>query len=282
MSNFLFVFIISGAVAHVSWNVFLKKTDHKIAFTRGFTLMGSVLLLPTLFFMGPINPKAIPYFIGSIIIHVFYKIYLCRVYDHSNLSYGYPIARGLPSLLILFLTPMVFGTELTIKNEIAIIVLLSGIFLLIFADGRINKINFAGLKYALLVSMMITIYTIVDSLGVRASDPFKYIAYYFIIDGFAFNFASHFFLKDKVFNFVYLKKNFFILTICGALSIYSYVTAVYGFSVHNVASVAALREVSILFSSIYGFFFLKEKIGLLGIIAGFLIFSGTVLIKLFS
>lgn len=282
MSNFLFAFIISGAVAHVSWNVFLKKTEHKIAFTRGFTLMASVLLLPTLFFMGPINPKAIPYFIGSIIIHVFYKIYLCRVYDHSNLSYGYPIARGLPSLLILFLTPMVFGTELTIKNEIAIIVLLSGIFLLIFADGRINKINFAGLKYALLVSMMITIYTIVDSLGVRASDPFKYIAYYFIIDGFAFNFASHFFLKDKAFNFVYLKKNFFILTICGALSIYSYVTAVYGFSVHNVASVAALREVSILFASIYGFFFLKEKIGLLGIIAGFLIFSGTVLIKLFS
>lgn len=282
MSNFLFAFIISGAVAHVSWNVFLKKTEHKIAFTRGFTLMASVLLLPTLFFMGPINPKAIPYFIGSIIIHVFYKIYLCRVYDHSNLSYGYPIARGLPSLLILFLTPMVFGTELTIKNEMAIIVLLSGIFLLIFADGRINKINFAGLKYALLVSMMITIYTIVDSLGVRASDPFKYIAYYFIIDGFAFNFASYFFLKDKAFTLVYLKKNFFILTICGALSIYSYVTAVYGFSVHNVASVAALREVSILFASIYGFFFLKEKIGLLGIIAGFLIFSGTVLIKLFS
>ena len=123
MSNFLFAFIISGAVAHVSWNVFLKKTEHKIAFTRGFTLMGSVLLLPTLFFMGPINPKAIPYFIGSIIIHVFYKIYLCRVYDHSNLSYGYPIARGLPSLLILFLTPIVFGTELTIKNEMAIIVL---------------------------------------------------------------------------------------------------------------------------------------------------------------
>ena len=244
--------------------------------------MGSILLLPALFFMGPINAKAIPYFIGSIIIHVFYKIYLCRVYDHSNLSYGYPIARGLPSLLILFLTPFVFGTELTIKNEIAIVVLLSGIFLLIFADGRINKINFAGLKYVLLVSMMITIYTIVDSLGVRASDPFKYIAYYFIIDGFAFNIASHFFLKDKTFNFNYLKKNFFILTICGALSIYSYVTAVYGFSVHNVASVAALREVSILFASVYGFFFLKEKIGLLGMIAGFLIFSGTVLIKLFS
>jgi len=203
--------------------------------------MGSILLLPALFFMSPISAKAIPYFIGSIIIHVFYKIYLCRVYDHSNLSYGYPIARGLPSLLILFLTPFVFGTELTIENEIAIVVLLSGIFLLIFADGRINKINFTGLKYALIVSLIITSY-----------------------------------------NFNYLKKNFFILTICGALSVYSYVTAVYGFSVHNVASVAALREVSILFASVYGFFFLKEKIGLLGMTAGFLIFSGTVLIKLYS
>ena len=76
----------------------------------------------------------------------FTKSIFVRVYDHSNLSYGYPIARGLPSLLILFLTPFIFGTELTIKNEIAIVVLLSGIFLLIFADGRINKIIIPNLN----------------------------------------------------------------------------------------------------------------------------------------
>ena len=62
-----------------------------------------------------------------------------------------------------------------------------GIILLIFADSRFKKINFKGLSYALLVALMIAIYTIVDALGSRASDAIIYLIYYFAFDGIIFN-----------------------------------------------------------------------------------------------
>jgi drug/metabolite transporter (DMT)-like permease len=50
----------------------------------------------------------------------------------------------------------------------------------------------------------------------------------------------------------------------------------------KVATVASLRETSILFASLYGIFILKEKIGFLGFLSSCLIFAGVVLIKLYG
>ena len=107
MDNFLFLAILSGAVGHVIWNALLKKSDDKIKFMRAFTLLSSLFLLPLLFFFEPLPKSAWPFFFLTIVIHVFYKIFLCKVYDYSGLSFGYPIARGLPSLILLLITPFV-------------------------------------------------------------------------------------------------------------------------------------------------------------------------------
>ncbi len=132
------------------------------------------------------------------------------------------------------------------------------------------------------MALTITLYTIVDSLGARASNVASYLFTYFILDGFAFNLMSLIFLKKSHLTFNFIKSNFIPIFFASILSIYSYFPAVYGFSVSNVASVAALREVSILFASIYGVFFLKEKIGLIGVLSSFLIFVGAILIKIYG
>jgi drug/metabolite transporter (DMT)-like permease len=51
--------------------------------------------------------------------------------------------------------------------------------------------------------------------------------------------------------------------------------------VGKIAVIAALREVSILFASIYGVFILKEKGGSLALISAMLILSGCIVIKIF-
>ena len=56
----------------------------------------------------------------------------------------------------------------------------------------------------------------------------------------------------------------------------------YGYTIGKVAVVAALREMSILFASLYGLFILKEKGGYLAFISAVMILSGCILIKLFS
>ena len=81
MDNFLFLAILSGAVGHVIWNALLKKSEDKIRFMRAFTLLSSLILLPLLFFFEPLPKSAWPFFLTTIVIHIFYKIFLCKVYD---------------------------------------------------------------------------------------------------------------------------------------------------------------------------------------------------------
>ena len=118
MDNFLFFAILSGAACHVTWNILLKKSKDKVLFTRAFTLVASIFFIPVLFFVEPLPPAAYSFFIITLIIHTLYKFFLCRVYDNSELSYGYPLARGTPSLIVLFVTPLIFSDELTIKDNL--------------------------------------------------------------------------------------------------------------------------------------------------------------------
>ena len=78
MDNFLFFAIITGAIGHVIWNALLKKSEDKIKFMRAFTLLSSLLLFPLLFFFEPLPRTAWPFLFITIVIHVFYKIFLCK------------------------------------------------------------------------------------------------------------------------------------------------------------------------------------------------------------
>ncbi len=282
MSNFVFFLILLSAFSHVSWNILIKRSQDKILFTRSLTLVGSLILLPVTFFLDPLPIVAYPFFAATLIIHVFYKLFLCYMHEKSDLSYAYPIARGLPSLLILFITPFVFDEELTLKNEIAVLTICTGILLLVFANQKFKQINFAGLGYAVLVALTIAAYTINDAKGVRISEPITYLTYYFALDGIVFNLAFIIFFKKHKLDLTLIKKEIKPIILAGILSLYSYYPAVYAFSLTKVATVAALRECSILLASLYGVFFLKEKLGTIRILSAILIFAGCVMIKLYS
>jgi len=282
LSNFVFFLILLSAFSHVSWNILIKRSQDKILFTRSLTLVGSIILIPITFFLDPLPVAAYPFFAATLIIHVFYKLFLCYMHEKSDLSYAYPIARGLPSLLILFITPFVFDEELTLKNEIAVLTICLGILLLVFANQKFKNINFIGLGYAILVALTIAAYTINDAIGVRISEPIMYITYYFALDGIVFNLAFIIFFRKHKFNLDLIKKEIKPIIIAGILSLYSYYPAVYAFSITKVASVAALRECSILLASLYGVFFLKEKFGIIRILSAILIFLGCIMIKLYS
>jgi multidrug transporter EmrE-like cation transporter len=206
LSNFVFFLILLSAFSHVSWNILIKRSQDKILFTRSLTLVGSLILLPVTFFLDPLPIVAYPFFVATLIIHVFYKLFLCYMHEKSDLSYAYPIARGLPSLLILFITPFVFDEELTLKNEIAVLTICIGILLLVFANQKFKQINFAGLGYAVLVALTIAAYTINDAKGVRISEPITYLTYYFALDGIVFNLAFIIFFKNHKLDLTLIKK----------------------------------------------------------------------------
>ena len=281
MSATLFIIIIITAVAHTSWNVLLKTSENKVLFLRSFLLLGSFLFLPVLFFIQPPSPSSYVFLAASLFIHIFYNIFLIKMYSFSEISFSYPIARGSPTLILLVISPLFLGDDISYLNNIGALILICGIFFLIFSEGNYKKINFKGLGLSLMVASTIVIYTLVDAKGARLSESaISYGVYMFAIEGITFNIAYILFFKDKKIPFEFIFKEKYKILLASILVTFAYLPILYAFTKVNVPSVAALREISILFTSIYGVYFLKEKFGFIKVVSAVLIVVGCIIIRM--
>jgi len=281
LSFSLFLIIVITAVAHTTWNVLLKTSDNKVFFLRSILLLASLIFIPVLFFIKPPSPEAYKFLAASLFIHIFYNIFLIKMYSYSEISFSYPIARGSPTLILLVASPFLLGDQISNLNNIGALILTSGIFFLIFSEGNYKKINFKGLGLSLMVACTIVVYTLVDAQGARLSDSvLSYGIYMFAMEGIIFNLAYMLFFKDKKIPLKFiLSEKYKILSACFLIT-FAYLPILYAFTKVNVPSVAALREISILFTSIYGVYFLKEKFGLIKVISAALIVIGCITIRI--
>lgn len=243
--------------------------------------MGSIIFIPTLFFIEPLPSNAFIFLAASLFIHIFYNIFLIKMYNHSEISFSYPIARGSPILILLFITPLLLGDQISYLNNIGALILISGIFFLIFSEGDYRKIDFKGLGLSLMVASTIVVYTLVDATGARLSDnAFSYGMYMFAMEGIIFNIAYILVFKDKKIPLKFISKKKYNILFASVLVTSAYLPILYAYTKINVPSVAALREISILFTSIYGVYFLKEKFGLVKVISATLVVFGCVIIRI--
>jgi len=269
------------AVAHTTWNVLLKTSENKVLFLRSFLLVASLVFIPILFFISPPAPSSYKFLAVSLFIHIFYNIFLIKMYNHSEISFSYPIARGSPTLILLVVSPLLLGDQITFLNEIGALVLICGIFFLIFSEGNYKKINFKGLGLSLMVATTIVIYTLVDAKGARLSqNVIAYGMYMFALEGITFNLAYIVLFKDKKIPMSFILKEKYKILLASFLVTFAYLPILYAFTKVNVPSVAALREISILFTSIYGVYFLKEKIGSIKVISAVLVVIGCIIIRI--
>ncbi|MDA1350020.1 MAG: DMT family transporter [Proteobacteria bacterium] len=281
MSLNLFILILLTAVAHTTWNVLLKTSDNKVLFLRSFLLVASLVFIPILFFISPPAPSSYKFLAVSLFIHIFYNIFLIKMYNHSEISFSYPIARGSPTLILLLVSPLLLGDQITFLNEIGALVLICGIFFLIFSEGNYKKINFRGLGLSLMVATTIVIYTLVDAKGARLSqNVIAYGMYMFALEGITFNLVYIVLFKDKKIPMSFILKEKYKILLASFLITFAYLPILYAFTKVNVPSVAALREISILFTSIYGVYFLKEKFGSIKVISAVLVVIGCIIIRI--
>ena len=144
-----------------------------------------------------------------------------------------------------------------------------------------NKNNSKVIKYSLFTGFFIGLYSLVDGHGARISlSAISYISWSFLINAFVFPIALSFKNQKNVFKRV-MNKGKQIFWVGGSMSYVIYVIVVWGFTKAPIPMVGALRETSILFSILIGYFFLKERITPTKILSILLILIGVVGLKLF-
>lgn len=278
MTLFVMLVVLIGAMCHASWNVLVKSSTDKMLDTAIIHLLCSLFAIPFCLGLGFPQAAAWPYLALSLLIHIGYYFALAKAYHHGDLGLTYPLMRGVAPLLVA-LGSLIFmdGPTLSMLGWIGVALICTGVLSLGLSAGLFQHRR--AILIALMNSAIIASFTLVDAMGVRASqNPPQYIAAVLALDGWAFGLWVLFIRRKRVVDYV---KTRWLMALGGAVaSTGSYSIALWAVSVAPVAAVAALRESSVLFAVLLGAFFLKERLTPRRVLAVVVMVMGAVALRL--
>jgi len=263
--------VLFGAMLHAGWNALVKSSTDKALDTALIHLLGSVVAVPLVLLVGWPPASAWPFLVASLVIHVGYYTALTGAYKHGDLGLTYPLMRGTAPLLVALSATVTLGETLSPLAWTGVLAVSAGVLTLGLSTHAFEAPK--AVRFALVNAVIIAVYTVVDALGVRASgQALQYVATLFLLDGWPF--ALIVFMRRRGAVLPYARKRWPIALGGAIASLGSYGIALWAMTQAPVATVAALRETSVLFAVLLGVWFLKEVftprrvIGTCAIVAG--------------
>jgi drug/metabolite transporter (DMT)-like permease len=188
--------------------------------------------------------------------------------------------RGTAPLMTSILATVWLGEGLGVYGWLGVIVLAAGILLLAMRGGRaLERFDRRSIGFALLTSLTITSYTLVDGIGARVSgSALQYTVWLFVLSGGAM--AAYGFARIGRRLADDFAANWQLAMAGAALSTAAYAIAIWAMTVAPIALVAALRETSVLFAALLGTVLLREPLLPARIAAALLVVAGVVLLRL--
>ena len=271
--------ILIAAVLHASWNAFIKNKGNGFAKMTILATIISLIVAPFTFVVG-IPPIETWMYLGvGIIAHTMYIHSLTRAYQSEDFSVAYPFARGLAPLLTVIILLFFFNRSISINELIGIGIIILGILILFNAQKL--KLNFKILISLLYFPISIVFYTLVDAMGVKTADSTQqFIVWLFILIPIPMLLYSLANQKELVVSTFIENKYSLILASIGSLTSYSLV--LWAYTQAPIYYVASIRESSIIFASLIGLIFFKEKGLVRRLIAAFVLFAGVIMLELAS
>ena len=279
MENHVFFLVLFATFMHAVWNGMIKYHPDKVIAVSALVFGHIPLAIVAIIILPAPTIDCIPYIIASAIIHQGYQWYLLSAYQIGDFTKVYPIARGFGPLVATIISILILGLILKSLVILSILLICVGIMILGLMDKESK--NSKVLQLSLFTGFFIGLYSLVDGYGARVSlSPIVYISWSFLLNALLFPIL----LKIKNYKNIFqnvISRGKKVFWIGGTLSFIIYVIVVWAFTKAPIPMVGALREASILFSILIGYFFLKEKITTTKIISIFLIVIGVIGIKLF-
>jgi phosphonate utilization associated putative membrane protein len=274
--------VLFGALLHASWNALIKGGTDKALDTALIHGLGLVVALPVVAVVGLPAREAWPFLAASIVVHLGYYIALVGAYRHGDLGLTYPVMRGLAPLLVACASAALIGEVLPLATWLGVLAVSAGVVGVGLSRSALGGHPGKALRYALANAAIIALYTVIDGLGVRAAGhALSYVATLFLFEG-----LPYFLLvmwrrgAQRPAAWRYMGRRWKLALAGSAASFGSYAIALWAMTQAPVATVAALRETSVLFAAALGALWLKEEFGLLRAAGTLLLLAGVLSMRL--
>jgi drug/metabolite transporter (DMT)-like permease len=245
----------------------LQKGRHDPWLTRG-AIDGCYCLMaaPFALFVVPWpEPHMWIIFVGVLVIHTAYKFLQAAAYTKGTYTVVYPVVRGTGPLFTVIGAYWIFGEVFNGTQWLGVAVLMAGIFGLaaynmLYLEAERETLNVA-LMLAVVTGLFVALYTTFDAYGIRATaNPFTFLAWFFMIDGFVFPVLAYF-RWNRMDNPPDLGPLMQRGVLGGLIAVASFGSIMMATRLDKVGEAAILRETSTVFAALIGWLVLKETVG---------------------
>ena len=220
------------------------------------------------------EPWMWPVFAGAFVIHSGYKVMQAMTYDRAPFTVVYPVVRGTGPLLTVIAAGLVFGEHFAALQWVGLLMLVGGILGLAawnLAHVAPGQTLWPALGLAAVTGGFVAGYTTYDAWGIRATaDPFTFLAWFFMVDGVFIPALT--FRRWRGLTVAQLAPLLHRGVFGAFIAYFSFGSIMLATRIDRVGEVAALRETSVVFAALIGWWVLGEKtgpvqVGLMGLIA---------------
>lgn len=270
----LVLLTLFAAILHASWNALLRSGTDKLWSMTVMCITIGITCCSIAFFISPPSSASWIFAILSAVLHIGYNLFLIKSYQAGELSLIYPIARGSSPILITLGASMTAGEQISISALIGIILVSGGIIALTLHGRRITRVS---LSYALGTGGFIAAYSVIDGIGSRLSGaPVAYTVWMCMLWGMLMP-LIYISLRGPR-RLLRFNPEFVMAAIGGLVSLLAYGIVIYAMSYAPMGTVSALRETSVLFALLIGYFFLNETLSFRKLFASLIITIGIIII----
>jgi uncharacterized membrane protein len=245
---------LGSAGLHAGWNLLIKQSGERDLTAWGQMLVGGLLASPLLLVVGLPGGRALAYLGVSVCVHVLYVRSLVRAYDHGDLSFSYPIARGGGALMAAVAGVVFLGDSLPVAAWMAITVVVAGLVSLV--DRSVSPV---AMWWALATAATIGTYTTLDAGGARASAGVGYVVTLLLVVGLVLTGLGAAAGRLPAFG-QYLRRDWRLVTLGGLAGVVAYSMVMMAVRHAPVGYVAALRESSVVLGALGGWLVLGERL----------------------
>ncbi|MFJ6217113.1 EamA family transporter [Streptomyces sp. NPDC092296] len=271
--------VLTAAVLHAVWNALAHRIHDKLI---GFALINLAYTgcAAVLVCLTPLpDARAWPFIAVSAALEVLSQLFLLRAYQLGDFGQMYPIARGTAPLLVAVASVTVLDRPVSAAELTGVLVVSCGLAGLALADGIPGRAQLPALAAAVATGVVIASYTVIDGTGVRHSGTVAgYIAWLFLCQGPVLPLIA------------WLRRGPALLDglrpVCGVglaggvLSLLAYGLVIWAQAHGDLASVAALRETSILIAALIATLLFRERFGRLRLTASAAVLTGIAVLEL--
>jgi uncharacterized membrane protein len=285
--------VLASALLHAVWSASIKQSADPLLFNvlqlpLIVVLLGALLPFVSFAELPPLTLALLP---ATAVAHALYVYWMCRAFEHGDLSLVYPIARSTPAFLPFFAVPLL-GERVSVAGALGIAVVVSGIWL-VHGVGRwtLRELSQPAARFAFLTLGATVAYSLVDKAamgafhGARWSAPFPPALFYFALLTLAYGLVFVPLVLWRRGGRTLARAagpNLAVATLASLISLMSYTLVLQALTSAKVSYVVAVRQTSVLFAVVISTIWLGERPGRARVAGALATVLGVALIAAFS